>query len=31
MQARQMDAAELQAKLTGWLQQKIPKAKGLVL
>ncbi len=31
MQARQMDAAELQAKVTGWLQQKMPKAKGLTL
>ena len=31
MQARQMDAAELQAKLMGWLQQKMPKAKGLTL
>ena len=31
MQARQMDAAELQAKLMGWLQQKMPKAKGLIL
>ena len=31
MQARQMDAAELQAKLTGWLQQKMPRAKGLTL
>ena len=31
MQARQMDADELQARLTGWLQQKMPRAKGLAL
>ena len=31
MQARQIDAAELQAKIIGWLQQKMPKAKGLTL
>jgi aminoglycoside phosphotransferase (APT) family kinase protein/putative sterol carrier protein len=31
MQARQIDAAELQAKILGWLQQKMPRAKGLTL
>src|SRR5512137_1538587 len=31
MQARQIDAAELQAKILGWLQQKMPRAKGLAL
>ncbi len=31
MQARQMDPSELQARLTRWLQQKMPEAKGLAL
>ncbi len=29
MQARQIDVAELQAKITAWLQQKMPKAEKL--
>jgi len=31
MQARQIDTAELQTKIIAWLQQKMPKAKGLTL
>lgn len=31
MQARQMDPDELQGQLTRWLQQKMPKARDLVL
>jgi aminoglycoside phosphotransferase (APT) family kinase protein/putative sterol carrier protein len=31
MQARQMDADELQARLAGWLQRKMPGARGLAL